>query len=310
MEQDQLEHLTTFQWDKSTIELWLKEDIPSFDYGGFVVGDKNEVATLFCKQNGVLAGRTFFQEVFTYLGCSVEWMIKEGTHIDVTSAEKKRVPVAIVRGEARKILAGERTALNILARCSGIATRARALRQTADAQGKTSLRMSVVTNEGYRGCIAGTRKTTPGFRAVEKYGIMVGGCDPHRMDLSSMIMLKDNHVWSTGSITKAVQKAKRGGGFALKIDVECQTFEDAEEAAKAGADIVMLDNFAPEELKKTARRLKSLFPTLLIEASGGVTGNTVAEYFDDSVDIISMGSLTQGVPHIDFSLKVPQPNKA
>eukprot|EP01117_Protostelium_nocturnum_P011405 TRINITY_DN4136_c0_g1_i1.p1 TRINITY_DN4136_c0_g1~~TRINITY_DN4136_c0_g1_i1.p1 ORF type:complete len:296 (+),score=81.14 TRINITY_DN4136_c0_g1_i1:79-966(+) len=286
-------NLLGVSWDKSQIEYWLKEDIPSFDYGGFVVGDKEEKATLFCKAPGILAGVPFFQQVFEYLGCKVEWHFKEGTYLDPSNEEKKRLNIATVTGPSRKILVGERTALNILARCSGIATKGRELKNLAD-------------KSNYNGCIAGTRKTTPGFRVVEKYGILVGGCDPHRMDLSSMIMLKDNHIWSTGSITNAVKKAKLAGGFAMKIDVECRSIEEANEAAKAGADIVMLDNYSPEELKTASKELKKNFPHVLIEASGGITVSTIEQYFDPSVDIISMGSLTQGVPHIDFSLKINQ----
>ena len=115
---------------------------------------------------------------------------------------------------------------------------------------------------------------------------------------------KDNHVWSTGSITNAVKKAKSAGGFSLKIEVECRSLEEAIEAAQAGCDVVMLDNFKPAQLKDTAKQIKSQHPHILIEASGGVTMDNVHEYFSDDIDIISMGTLTQSVPHVDFSLKV------
>jgi nicotinate-nucleotide pyrophosphorylase (carboxylating) len=124
-----------------------------------------------------------------------------------------------------------------------------------------------------------------------------------------MIMLKDNHVWSSGSITAAVQRARKVGGFALKIEVECQSQEEAEEAITAGADIVMLDNFPPAKLKVAAKNLKAQFPKVIVEASGGVTVENVSDYFDENVDVVSMGLLTQSVPHIDFSLKiVPKAN--
>lgn len=180
-----------------------------------------------------------------------------------------------------------------------------------------------VKKVGFSGVVAGTRKTTPGFRLVEKYALIVGGCDQHRYDLSrfvpvhllpwlnfitqfsiSMIMLKDNHIWSSGSITEAVRRAKSVGGFALKVEVECQSQAEAEEAINAGADIVMLDNFNPIILKQTAQALKSKHAHVIVEASGGITAETVAEYCCPHVDVISMGSLTQGVPHIDFSLKI------
>jgi len=282
-------HLLTLQWDSSQIDLWLKEDIPSFDYGGLVVGDKPEEAILYCKASGVLAGVPFFTEIFTRVGCTVEWKIQEGTFIEVEKGA--RIEAAIVRGPARNILVGERTALNMLARASGIATQARYVRQLAD-------------KANWKGRVAGTRKTTPGFRIVEKYALLVGGCDQHRMDLSSMIMLKDNHIWSCGSITNAVQRAKQVGGFSLKVEVECSGKESAEEAIKAGADIVMLDNLKPTELKEISKQLKLAYPHVLIEASGGITKDSITEYFGDHVDVISMGNLTQDIPHIDFSLKV------
>ena len=121
---------------------------------------------------------------------------------------------------------------------------------------------------GWSGNVAGTRKTTPGFRLVEKYALIVGGVAPHRHDLSQMIMLKDNHVNVMGSITKAVRKAKEAAGFSIKIEVECQSKEQAIEAATAGADIVMLDNYTAEQIGEDSMLLKDQFPNLLIEASG------------------------------------------
>ncbi|KAJ1964485.1 nicotinate-nucleotide diphosphorylase (carboxylating) [Dipsacomyces acuminosporus] len=275
-----------------TIENWLAEDITSFDYGGFVVGNDEKVAMLYCKSNGVIAGKPFFDEVFRQMGCSVQWTHEEGAEVRLVDG---KVAVAEVRGPARKILMGERLALNILARCSGVASRARRLRNTADAQ-------------GFKGVIAGTRKTTPGFRLIEKYGMEVGGADTHRMDLSTMVMLKDNHIWATGSITSAVAAAKSVAGFSIKIEVECQSEEEADEAIAAGADIVMLDNFTPESMQIAAVNIKQRWAKLqkpvLIEASGGITEETAALYMGPGIDIISFGTMTQSVPHVDFSLKI------
>lgn len=167
---------------KSQITEWLREDTPSYDYGGFVVGNASRTATLFCKSPGILAGVPFFDEVFTQCGCSVEWHFKEGNFIDPKGG---KVAVATVTGPTRKLLLGERVGLNTLARCSGVATRSRHM-------------LELVRKAGYKGILAGTRKTTPGFRIVEKYGMLVGGVDGHRQDLSSMIMLKDNHIWARG----------------------------------------------------------------------------------------------------------------
>ncbi|KAJ2161764.1 nicotinate-nucleotide diphosphorylase (carboxylating) [Coemansia sp. RSA 552] len=278
---------TTFA---GTITDWLAEDIPSFDYGGYVVGDDDKLATLYCKSDGVLAGVPFFNEVFRQTGCTVAWSFEEGA--DIIPMDGK-VVVAQVRGPARRILMGERLALNILARCSGVASRARRLRRLAD-------------EHKFLGVIAGTRKTTPGFRLIEKYGMEVGGADTHRMDLSTMVMLKDNHIWATGSITNAVVEARSVAGFSIKIEVECQSEAEALEAIDAGADIVMLDNFTPAGLKATGLSVKAQRPNkpVLVEASGGITEETAAEYMGPGIDIISFGCMTQGVPHVDFSLKI------
>lgn len=153
--------------------------------------------------------------------------------------------------------------------------------------------------------MAGTRKTTPGFRVVEKYGILVGGCDAHRIDLSQMTMLKDNHIWASGSITRAVLAAKSAGGFAVKVEVECQSLEEAHEAAEAGADVVMLDNFSGEGVKIAAKAVKEKWGSrVLVEVSGGLTEENVRAFVSEDVDIISTSSIHQGVKHVDFSLKV------
>jgi len=222
---------------EAKVREWLAEDIPSFEFGGFVVGDKEEEAVLLGKADGLLAGVPFFNAVFREVHCTVEWHLKEGAQFQPV------VEVARVRGPARNILMGERIALNILARCSGIAKLARQL-------------SSLAQQHGWKGQIAGTRKTTPGFRIIEKYGMLVGGADTHRYDLSAMVMLKDNHIVSTGSITNAVKKARSVCGFSLKIEVECQSQEEAEEAIQAGADIVMLDNFKPDKIKTASSNIK------------------------------------------------------
>ena len=164
---------------------WLREDTPSFDYGGIVVGDQEETAVLLCKSPGVLAGVPFFNEIFRQLQCNVQWHFTEGTTL------KPICEVATVTGKARNILLGERTALNCLTRCSGVAT---VSNKYAD----------IALENKWHGEVAGTRKTTPGFRLAEKYALLVGGVSTHRYDLSSMIMLKDNHIWSAGSIKQVV----------------------------------------------------------------------------------------------------------
>ncbi|KAL8176604.1 UNVERIFIED_CONTAM: hypothetical protein K2H54_036885 [Gekko kuhli] len=264
---------------------WLQEDAPSFDYGGYTVGDRQERAVLLCKSPGILAGFPFFKAIFAEVGCSVEWFQSEGVWAEPITR------VAEVRGPAKDLLLGERVALNCVGRCSGIATlAAKACRVAQEA--------------GWRGEVAGTRKTTPGFRLPEKYALLVGGASCHRYDLGSLIMLKDNHVWASGSITQAIQNARRVGGFALKIEVECRSLEEAVEAAECGADIVMLDNFTPEDLHPTASTLKASFPLVTIEASGGITEDNLAKFVGPNIDVVSLGCLTQSAVVVDFSLKL------
>ncbi|KAI1334668.1 Quinolinate phosphoribosyl transferase [Xylariaceae sp. FL0016] len=289
-----LAHLLPPSW-KSQITSWLAEDTPSFDYAGFVVGEAPRTATLWAKSAGIVAGVPFFAEVLAQCGCEVAWHVAEGSYIERPRAGAGgRTRIATVTGPARGLLLGERVGLNVLARCSGVATASRDL--------LLDLRAA-----GYRGVLAGTRKTTPGFRLVEKYGMLVGGADAHRMDLSAMIMLKDNHVWSRGGIRDAVKAAKAVGGFALKVEVEVQDEGEADEAIAAGADVVMLDNFSGEGVKVAARSLRERWAgkkEFLIEVSGGLRKDNVFDYANNDIDIISTSSIHQGTPHVDFSLKI------
>lgn len=291
---------------KSLISSWLDEDCPSFDYGGFVVGESPGEAKLLGKGKGIVAGVPFFNEVFSQLGCSVEWHVNEGQPITPITH------VATVRGPMRKILLGERVALNILARCSGIAS-------------KTSSLVAALRQTGWEGTLAGTRKTTPGFRVVEKYGILVGGADPHRHDLSTMTMLKDNHIWACANnraaddggvagvgsvadaIPRAVKAAKAVGGFATKVEVEVGSLREAEVAIEAGADVIMLDNFTPQGVRDAAKKLKEEWRgkrSFLIEVSGGLNETNASDYTCPDVDILSTSSIHQGTGIVDFSLKV------
>ncbi|KAK8000723.1 nicotinate-nucleotide pyrophosphorylase [Apiospora arundinis] len=267
-----LAHLLPPSW-KAQITAWLAEDTPSFDYAGFVVGEHARTATLWGKSRGVLAGVPFFDEIFAQCGCA---------------------PPSPVPREG--FLLAERVGLNLLARCSGIATQSRKL-------------VTLCREAGYKGILAGTRKTTPGFRLVEKYGMLVGGADAHRMDLSAMIMLKDNHVWSRGSITEAVTTARSVGGFALKIEVEVRDEREADEAIEAGADVVMLDNFTGDGVKVAARSLRERWQGkkhFLLEVSGGLREDNIEAYVCNDIDIISTSSIHQGTSHVDFSLKIEQ----
>lgn len=281
------------QW-KQDITNWLQEDVPSFDFGGYVVGNKIKHATLFCKQKGIISGIPFVNEVFKQCDVTVNWLFDEGVFLDPATDRLGKIPIAKITGEAKNILLSERVALNLLSRSSGIATASHFI-------------ITMARQCGYKGIIAGTRKTTPGLRRLEKYSMLIGGCDTHRYDLSSMVMLKDNHIWSTGSITEAVKNARNVCGFSVKIEVECQSESEADEAIEAGADVIMLDNFTGDSLKICAQRLKAKWSgkkSFMLECSGGLRLDNLAEYICHDIDIYSSSSIHQGTNTIDFSLKI------
>lgn len=276
---------------------FIAEDIPNMDVGGSVVGCGMSTAQFLVKSKLVIAGFPFAEAVLKELQCTVTWNVREGEWVEGSSA--KRIVVGRVEGPANRLLQAERTALELLARCSACATYAR---RCIDA--------SKSLNPSWKGTVAATRKTTPGtFRMIEKYGAIVGGADPHRYSLSSMVMLKDNHVDIAGNIRSAVRKARSIGGFSLKIEVECRSVEDAIEAAEAGADVLMLDNFSPDKAAVVAPQLKQQFPHVLVELSGGVTVESVAKYAVDGVDVVSVGLITHGPPPTDISMKIKIPSK-
>ncbi|XP_006181577.1 nicotinate-nucleotide pyrophosphorylase [carboxylating] [Camelus ferus] len=264
---------------------WLREDCPALNHVALVTGAAPAQAVLWAKSPGMLAGRPFFDAIFAQVNCQVSWFLPEGS---------KLVPVAKVaevRGPAHCLLLGERVALNTLARCSGIASAAAAAVETA-------------RGTGWTGHVAGTRKTTPGFRLVEKYGLLVGGAASHRYNLEGLVMVKDNHVVAAGGVEKAVRGARQVADFALKVEVECGSLQEAVAAAEAGADLVLLDNFRPEELHPTAKALKARFPRVGVEASGGVNLSNLPQFCGPHIDVISLGMLTQAAPALDFSLKL------
>ncbi|XP_023240445.1 nicotinate-nucleotide pyrophosphorylase [carboxylating]-like [Centruroides sculpturatus] len=264
---------------------WLKEDAPNFDYGGFVVGNRPVSAVILAKEDGVLAGIPFAKAILKEADCSVKWKCEEGEDV------KAPATVGVVRGRAADLLRAERVMLNCLSRASGVATVTRRMKRRLD-------------ETGWKGILAATRKSTPSFRLVEKYSVSVGGGCGHRYDLSSMVMLKDNHVDLVGSVRKAVENAKKFAGFCYKVEVECRSLEEAEEAAAAGCDILMLDNFSPRECGETATKIKELCPRVNIEASGGITEENITDYAHPSVDVISCSRLIQGYKTIDFSMKI------
>lgn len=277
------------QWKSKIIE-FLDEDIPSFDYGGFVVGSTTKTACIYMKASGVICGIPFLNELYKQCDIAVEWLVEEGSYHEVNG---KQV-IAHLKGPSKNILQAERVGLNLMARLSGIASESREI-------------VGLGKKHGYKGIIAGTRKTTPGLRIFEKYAMLVGGADMHRFDLSSMIMLKDNHIWSTGSIRGAIRSAKEVGGFSIKVEIEVQSYDEAVEAITSGGDIIMLDNFQGEELQQVAKKLKEEFGgkyKFFLECSGGLTKDNIGEYLCNDIDIYSTSSIHQGTPIVDYSLKI------
>jgi nicotinate-nucleotide pyrophosphorylase (carboxylating) len=195
-------------------------------------------------------------------------------------------------GDAQAILSVERTMLNMLSRMSGIATKTRNLTE--------KLKKAKVTAR-----IAATRKSAPGLLYFDKKAVALGGGDPHRLHLDDMVLIKDNHLAIVGGVEEAVKKAKAHSSFTKKIEVEVTTIQDALKAAKAGADVVMLDNFSPKQAKEAGEKLqKAGFASVLLEVSGGITSENLLEYASAQVDVISLGELTHSAKALDISLEI------
>lgn len=261
----------------------LEEDITSEDISTNSVMpeyQKGQVE-LICKQDGIVAGLNVFCRVFELLDDTVTFEM----HAKDGDAVKKGDLMAVVTGDIRALLSGERTALNYLQRMSGIATYTHSIAKLL---------------EGSKTTLLDTRKTTPNMRIFEKYAVKVGGGSNHRYNLSDGVMLKDNHIGAAGSIAKAVAMAKSYASFVHKIEVEVENLDMVREAVEAGADIIMLDNMTPEEMKEA---VKIIDGRALTECSGNVTKENIQSILDVGVDFVSSGALTHSAPIMDISLK-------
>ena len=277
---------------RSKINEYLEEDIPFWDVSLIAITNDKEVdAEILAKSSGIIAGLPIAEEIFNFLGCNVEHLVKDGDFIATM-----RTPVMNIKGTANKILSGERLALNFLGRMSGIATQTY---KALEILQKLDLPTGIV-----RPVIAATRKTTPGFRLFEKFAVFVGGGVTHRFSLSECVMLNDNHLKFFPSIHAAITETKKKISFTHKIEIEVGTFDQALEAVKAGVDILMMDNFSAEELLKIIPQLRQLNPHIIIEASGGINLNNLKENAVNRVHIISSGILTHSEPKFDISLKI------
>lgn len=263
---------------------FLQEDVGAGDITTRALDDRQRVhADVVSKAPCVVAGLAEASAVFAHLGAKVEHLAQDGA-----SVGPRRV-VMRVQGPASAVLTGERLALNLLMRMSGIATLTRTLQDKVAS-----------VNPHCR--VAATRKTTPGFRKFEKRAVELGGGDPHRFGLFDAFLVKDNHLLLVADPREAVPRC-RALDPTKSLQVEADTFEQALKAAEAGADAVLLDNFAPAAARRAFRELKARFPQLMVEVSGGITPANVAEYAD-AADRISLGYLTHSAPAIDFGLDV------
>lgn len=237
------------------------------------------------RQDFVLAGLELADAVFAVLDSEVEIeaFVSDGDRV------KRGDVFARVEGPADVLLTAERTALNILQHLSGIATLTRAY---VDAIAGTSA------------TIVDTRKTHPGLRALEKYAVVVGGGRNHRFGLDDGILIKDNHISLAGGVKIAVERARRYGGYLLKVEVEVSTLADVKEALEARPDAILLDNMTPEMVREAVSLVRQVAPEIVLEASGGITLENVREYAEAGVDFISVGALTHSAPAADISLKI------
>lgn len=262
----------------------LKEDIGFGDITTDFLYNESDALTaqLNTREDTVVCGIDVFKLVFSILSDKVEvkTFCNDGDYV------KAGTKLAELKGPARAILIGERTALNYMQRMSGIATQTRKYQEAI---------------KPYQAFVTDTRKNTPGFRMFEKYSVMVGGAKLHRFNLADCAMIKDNHIKHAGSITAAVELVKKNLSHAHKIEVECDTFDQVKEALSSGCDLIMLDNMTIPEMKKCVEFIGN---KVIVEASGNVKINTINEIASTGVDVISTSAIVAQAPVIDLGLDI------
>ena len=269
---------------KRIIKFALEEDLGFGDLttDAIVSQEANGQATLVAREELVLAGLPIFGMVFFEISPEIESEVyyREG---DLVPAGKN---VCVVKGPLSSILKGERTALNFLQRMSGIAT---LTRQYVERAGPSKVR------------VLDTRKTVPGLRVLDKYAVRIGGGFNHRFGLFDGILIKDNHIAASGSITKAVQLTKKNAPHTVRVEVEVEDLAGVREAVKAGVDAILLDNMRPGEVKKAVEFVNG---RVILEASGGISLDTIEDMAKTGVDFVSIGALTHSAKAADFSLEI------
>lgn len=260
----------------------LHEDMGEGDLTAALIPEEAQAeATVICREPAVICGRPWFDAVFALLDqrIAIDWQIEEGQQV----AANQRL--CTLRGPARPLLSGERTALNFLQTLSGTATLARAY---AEAVAGTGVR------------VLDTRKTVPGLRRAQKYAVACGGCHNHRMGLYDGVLIKENHILAAGSIGEAVAQARHHAPAGIPVEVEVENLHEAHEALAAGADILLLDNMDLDELRQAVEACNG---QAKLEASGGVNLKSIRAIAETGVDYISVGGLTKDVRAVDLSMR-------
>ena len=270
--------------DFKDISLFIEEDI---GYGDITTEslsiDKNATGEIKVNENCVVAGLIEAVSVFSRFEVTMTPLVNDGDRVEPGTI------IATVAGPGANILTSERLALNILMHMCGIATKTRNV-------------IDKISHINPNVRVAATRKTVPGFRRFQKRAVAIGGGDTHRIRLDDMFLIKDNHIAMVGTIKETIERAK-GKHFSKKIEVEAENLQQALTAVDAGADIILLDNFSPEDASEAYEKIKSLDSRVLVELSGGMDENNIADYAS-SADIISLGALTHSYKSTDLSLSI------
>ena len=269
---------------KRELKRFLDEDVGGGDITSKLLQKKKIVAKIITREETIVAGTKFARDIFALKKCRVKIYQKDGKIAKVNQT------ILEINGNVKDILTCERTALNLLSRMCGIAN-------------KTNNLKKQIKSTGSKSRIFATRKTAPGLRFFDKEAVKIGGGEKHRMTLNEMIMIKDNHLAAEQSVEGILHKAKKTRG---KIEIEVESQRDAILCAKLGADIIMLDNFSPEKIKKTIKKLTELKlrNKVVLEASGRISSRNIKKYAETNVDMISVGSITNSVSGIDLSLEI------
>jgi len=245
--------------------------------------DEQAKAQIITKDDCIIAGLNEIIDVFNKTGAKIEFNVKTGDFV------KKDTIIAIIKGPAKSILKGERLAINIIGRMSGIAT-------------ETNKLVNLCKSINPKVTVAATRKTTPGFRKYEKKAVVIGGGESHRFGLYDAVMIKDNHIKLIGSVEKAIMKVKENVHDKI-IEIEVENEKDALTAARLDVDVIMLDNMDPKTGKDIAKKVRHINKKIIIEISGGITSDNIKNYASFA-DRISLGYITHSIKSIDFSLEI------